>query len=201
MSFICQLSIALFLPLFTLAQQLSSLPPLPDLYRKPVKGDWLIEASPVPAGIFRGNSDGELILSNGLLQRSFRISPDVACVDFQNRINGQQLLRAVKPEARILLNGRPYGVGGLQGQQEQAYLFPSWISGLRPNPDAFHFTHFEQRPLVPYLNSKVPFWKPLTTPATGIRLDLFFVHDAPELKGVEVAVDRKSTRLNSSHRT
>ena len=61
----------------------------------------------------------DLILNNGLVKRVFRLSPNVACTDYTNLINGQQLLRSVEPEARIIIDGKQYEVGGLRGQKEK----------------------------------------------------------------------------------
>ena len=84
--------------------------------------DWLLKPVTVKAQIIPANNKRDLILNNGLVQRTFRLSPDLACIDYKNLINGQQLLRAVKPEARITIDGKDYSVGGLSGQKENAYL-------------------------------------------------------------------------------
>lgn len=58
------------------------------------------------------------------MKRVFRITPNAACIDYTNMTNGQQLLRAIKPEAQIILDGKNYDIGGLKGQQEKAHLLP-----------------------------------------------------------------------------
>ncbi len=39
--------------------------------------------------------------------------------DYKNIANGQQLLRAVRPEAWLTINGKEYNVGGLYGQKRE----------------------------------------------------------------------------------
>jgi len=63
-----------------------------------------------------------IILDNGLLQRVFKISSNLACIKYTNLSNGQELLRSIEPEAKVVLNNIPYNVGGLSGQKEKAYL-------------------------------------------------------------------------------
>ena len=70
------------------------------------KSDWLVTPINQKAQVIE---DGDNItLDNGLVKRGFRISPNAACTDYINLTNGQQLLRAVKPEAKIVLDGKEY---------------------------------------------------------------------------------------------
>jgi hypothetical protein len=69
------------------------------------KGDWLIHAAgtkaviypATKAAVYRSADDSVIILFNGLVKRSFALRPDVACFDYRNMSNGQQLLRSLKP--------------------------------------------------------------------------------------------------------
>ncbi len=88
---------AIFLALSTMAQQ--SLPVYDATKEKKYDKDWLITPITTKAQVYRSNDEKEIILFNGLLKRSFRIQPNLACVDYRNMSTGQQLLRAVKPEA------------------------------------------------------------------------------------------------------
>src|SRR4051812_13138201 len=81
-----------------------------------VTADWLITPPTRRAGVYRGGKAGEIILSNGLIRRTFRIAPDAATVGFDNLMNGQSLLRGVKPEAVVEIDGAKFNVGGLNGQ-------------------------------------------------------------------------------------
>jgi hypothetical protein len=40
-------------------------------------------------------------LTNGLVERRFRLSPNAATVGFENLMTGESLLRGVKPEAAV----------------------------------------------------------------------------------------------------
>ena len=82
------------LALQTLAAQIpATLPVWDDNLEQRMPGDWLVRPVAQKAEIFRSADGRDLILYNGLLKRSFRISPGVACTDFKNLSNGQQLLR------------------------------------------------------------------------------------------------------------
>src|SRR4030095_12728802 len=80
--------------------------------------DWLITPVAEKAAIYQSNDGKDIILYNGLVKRSFRLQPNLACIDYKNTSNGQQLLRALKPEAEITINGIQYNIGGLYGQTE-----------------------------------------------------------------------------------
>ena len=101
--------------------------------------DWLIKAPQQKAEIFKSNDGKDITLYNGLVKRSFRITPNVACVDYKNMTNGQQLLRAVKAEAILKINGKDYCVGGLYGQKENAYLLPEWVNYFTSDEKDFQF--------------------------------------------------------------
>jgi hypothetical protein len=105
--------------------------------------DWLIDPSPYRAQV-QTNADGrELKLSNGLLARTFRLTPNAATVGLDNLITGEALLRGVKPEATLEIDGVRYEVGGLKGQPNYAFLRPEWIEQLRADPAAFRFVGLE----------------------------------------------------------
>ncbi|MBK8563309.1 MAG: hypothetical protein IPN76_08165 [Saprospiraceae bacterium] len=47
----------------------------------------------------------DLVLTNGLLLRRWRIAPDVATTHLTLLTNGDNYLRGVKPEAQLVLDG------------------------------------------------------------------------------------------------
>ena len=63
--------------------------------------DWLIDGRAYKAGVFRNENDEEIVLSNGLLRRTFKISNNAATVAFDNLITGETIIRGVKPEAEV----------------------------------------------------------------------------------------------------
>jgi hypothetical protein len=138
--------------------------------------DWLVAPVKEQAAVYRTNNGKDIVLYNGLLKRVFRLEPNIACIDYKNLSNGQQLLRAVKAEARLTIDGRAYNVGGLHGQQENAYLLPEWIDSFRDSSSDFHFIKYTTGSIQPWLN-----WKPASKsfqrvpPAGGAELCFIYV--------------------------
>ncbi len=42
-------------------------------------------------------------------------------------MTGESMLRAVKPEAKVEIDGMKFDVGGLVGQPDHAYLLDEWL--------------------------------------------------------------------------
>ena len=108
------------------------------MFSSPSTTDWLIDNS-----IFKAETDHVddlLTLSNGLIRRQWRLSSNFACVAFDNLMTGDPLLRAIKPEACVTINGQSYNVGGLVGQSNSAYLTSAVINSLTADPLALPMT-------------------------------------------------------------
>ena len=73
------------------------------------QNDWLVQSFRQPASVEK--ADNRLILNNGLIQRTFVTSPNFATVDYTNQITGSSLLRGIKPEAVLTINGNEFEVG------------------------------------------------------------------------------------------
>ncbi len=97
----------------------------------------LVTPATAPAKLEERAAAREIILSNGLIARTFRIAPNFASVDYANLATGASLLRGVKPEAAIELDGQRFEVGGLKGQPDYAYLDPEWLAQMTSAPEAF----------------------------------------------------------------
>ncbi len=156
------------------AQRLPDWDPAND--RKQLTYDWLVTPSPEKAAIYTQPGGKDVILYNGLVKRTFRITPDVACVDYKNMINGQQLLRAVKPEARINLNGTDYTVGGLYGQTENAYLLNEWVDGLKKSNEGFHYVSCQITDAQPFIQWENKRWASNKQQATGKAIAFRYQH-------------------------
>ena len=104
------------------------------------QNDWLVQPFRQPALV--EEKDSQLILDNGLIRRTFATTPNFATVDYTNQITGNTLLRAIKPEAVLAINGNEYEVGGLQGQPDYAYLDSDWIADLTSDENAFQFREY-----------------------------------------------------------
>lgn len=130
------------------AQNTAVLQKIQSLASEPVeevagKTDWLIDNGRYKAGVYKNATGKEIVLSNGIVRRVFRLVPNAATVALDNLYSGEAFLRAVKPEAFLQLNGVKYEVGGLKGQPNHAYLPSEWVDELKADPLAFQFTGFE----------------------------------------------------------
>lgn len=123
--------------------------------RRTVAADWLVRPVAAKAASYRSADGKDLILDNGLIRRTFRLSPDAACVAFDNLRTGESILRAVKPEATLTVDGTDYPVGGLIGQPDRAYLRREWIDAMTAAPNAFRCGGF----VVGKTAARFP-WKP-----------------------------------------
>ncbi len=151
--------------------------------------DWLIHPVSQKATLYSGSGAKEIILANGLVKRSFRLEPNLVCVDYRNLINGQQLLRAVKPEAKITINGKEYNVGGVYGQKENAYLVPDWLDGFTAGTDDFKCVSFMHSAINPFINWKTSFWTANKKQASGKHLAFKYRSSLDLLKDLEVIVN------------
>ncbi len=105
--------------------------------------DWLIDPTPFKAQVLVSKDGREVELNNNLLRRVIRLQPNAATVALDDLATGESLLRGVKPEAVVELDGRRFDIGGLKGQPNYAFLRPEWIGQLRADPSAFRFVGYE----------------------------------------------------------
>ncbi|WP_153797749.1 alpha-galactosidase [Foetidibacter luteolus] len=166
-----------------IAQQLPVMNKPATLFAK----DWLVTPVTEKAVVYQDAGGKEISLFNGLVKRTFRISPNVACVDYKNMSNGQQLLRSVKPEARITIDGKDYNIGGLYGQSEHAYLLPEWLDKFTAGDKDFQFQKYEVKDIQPLLKWKRKSWAMGDKQPTGKLLSFLFASTA--LRGVTVRVN------------
>ena len=115
---------------------------------KEANEDWLIHPFEAAVEVVEDLENNEISLSNGLIRRTFRMAPNPATVGFDNLMTGESLLRGVKPEAIVVIDGKNYAVGGLKGQPNYAYLVPEWLEQLTSDPEAFQFVGYEVGPIL-----------------------------------------------------
>src|ERR1700759_494227 len=127
----------------------NNLPVYNSTLEKNHNGDWLIIPVTDKAAVYKSADGKDIILYNGLVKRTFRMQPNVVCIDYKNMSNGQQLLRSIKPEAEITIDSINYSIGGLYGQTENAYLLPEWLDNFIAHDSDFHFTSYEVNNLKP----------------------------------------------------
>ena len=169
--------------------KISQLPVLKQGNNLISKTDWLVNKTAVHADVYQSEDGKDIILYNGLLKRSFRIQPNVACVDFVNLSNGEQMLRAVKQEARITINGKPVDVGGLYGQKQNAYLIKEWISNLKANDQDFQYQGFEISSIQPYVKWKARLWASNKQLPTGKTLTFIYSKKSTDLNNLVIKVN------------
>ncbi|MDE3252763.1 MAG: alpha-galactosidase [Bacteroidota bacterium] len=174
-----------FLPVYMHAQKL---PVWGNTNTVQPETDWLLHTSEQKAGIYQSADGKDIILSNGLLKRVFRISPNLACIDFQNLITGQQLLRAVKPEARVTIDGKDWQIGGLYGQKEQAYLKYEWIDGLHAQDADFQYAGYGIETLSQPVHGEPRTWTLNKKQPSGKQINFLFRSKQTALQGIEITI-------------
>lgn len=88
-----------------------------------------------------------MAFSNGLVTRTFTLTPDGATIGLDNLVTTESLVRAVSPEAVLWINGQEIRVGGLSGQPVGNYLLPKWIPALKADPFSLKLTAYHTRPI------------------------------------------------------
>ncbi|MFA5814292.1 MAG: hypothetical protein WC865_01540 [Bacteroidales bacterium] len=147
------------------------------------QNDWLINGEKYISKIVPSSDGKDLVITNGLIVRSFRITPNFATTGIENLVSGQNYLRSVRPEAEITVNGQKFNIGGLSGQPVQNYLLKQWIDKLTNDDESFQFVRYTVENLKPRFDWKIrkdwisgdPKW-----PASGKELIVEF--KAPEFK-------------------
>lgn len=173
----------------SIVRSIQLLPKLPEKMKIPRQSDWLIKSDENKSGVYRTGKPFEIVLTNGLIRRTFRLSPNAATVAFDNLMTGASMLRAVEPEASVRINGKQWDIGGLVGQIERGYLLLEWIDSLTSDPHSLQFSGFDVGPT----HERFP-WKPkrwsanLPWPPPGVSLTLNFEIPQSDSPRVKVAV-------------
>jgi hypothetical protein len=166
---------------------------------QPVTNDWLLGEVNSKAQLYR-TPEGLLVLSNGLVSRSFTLEPNVACVSLNEERHQTSFLRAVRPEGSVTIDGMTLEIGGLEGQPIQNYLQRDWLPQLKATPGALSFTSYtihdvQQR----FAWKQHPEWMPQNAqwPVPGKELTFSFVlKDAAVQALKEKYPDKKATDLS-----
>ncbi len=140
--------------------------------------DWVLNPEPFKAQVILNTQDSTLQLTNGLVERTFLLQPNVAAVSFKNLQTEEEFLRAVRPEAQIWIDSLKLNIGGLTGQPVQNYLHLDWLKQLQVDPLSFQFVALkisETQARFPYKPRKEWLSRPVSWPPPGKRLSLKFV--------------------------
>ena len=155
----------------------------------PDSGDWLVSGIKRTAGVHRDSDGREVILDNGLIRRVFRVNPNGVTVGFENLMLGTTIIRAIKPEGIVSLNGTKYEIGGLTGQPDQAYLLSEWIDEMQSFSGSFRCVSLSTRDVEERIE-----WKQTrhaayrSWPPDGVGLQFTYESPEAELSGVTVAI-------------
>jgi hypothetical protein len=141
----------------------------------PVTADWLVSKVTRRAEVIAQGS--EIVLDNGLIRLSFHRGENLARVGVDQLTRRASLLRAIRPEAEVTIDGKSISVGGLTGQPIGNYVDQNWIAGLKSDPNSLKFVGYSQSPLT----ERFP-WKPVkgwlhsktNWPPKGVQLNLEF---------------------------
>ena len=121
---------------------------LPIYFEEEVKlqSDWLINSEGASAELYN-DEKGNLVFSNGLISRSYSLSPDLATIAFKNLATGESIIRSIRQEAEVTINGNSIKVGGLYGQPIHNYLLPEWLDQMKPDVGIFHYDNYSIGPI------------------------------------------------------
>ncbi|MFI3315189.1 MAG: NPCBM/NEW2 domain-containing protein [Rikenellaceae bacterium] len=157
-----------------------------SLIGKKTDFDWLISSQKAKAEILSSSDGKNIVLSNGLVSRVFRVFPNLATIDFQNLMTGENMLRAVSSEGVLTINGKEYSLGGLDGQEEFGYTQYDWVDKFQPFANSFRVVDFKistPERNINWANERwalVKDWNP-----KGKQLT-FFMEGPRELNGIKV---------------
>ena len=152
--------------------------------------DWLLNNDGFKAGIYATTDRKGIVMSNGLVERTFTVSPDVACISYKNLSSGLQMLRAASPEALVTIDLIEYPAGGLNGQVERGYLKPAWINDMTAPDNEFKLTEIKMSPDIrPYVKWTRKRWASSPDFPTGKTLVFYYTSTkTPRLKGITIVV-------------
>lgn len=137
--------------------------------------DWLIDPSPYHAEAHVSEDGQRLELTNGLVRRSFVLAPNLATIALDNLTTQQSVLRAVGPEARLVIDGTTYDVGGLKGQPNHAFLTDKWLDNLQNDPQALQYVAYSiEKPQERISWKKVRYHADIAWPPPGVMVKFRF---------------------------
>ena len=107
--------------------------------------DWLLYQGENKADVTINADRHEITMQNGLISRVWKTAPVGACIRFDNIMTNESLLRSIKPEAVVVLQGKEIPIGGVVGQPNHAFLLDEWLDSnvLTTQPDAFQLVSWK----------------------------------------------------------
>ena len=148
--------------------------------------DWLIDGSSYVSSVEESSDGKDIILTNGLVSRVFRIQPNLVTTNIVNNSTGESFIRTASPEGTITIDGKDYSLGGLGDIDEYGYLLEGWLDRFTPLPDSFQVVDYKVTDLTKRMEwnrkrwSLIKDWDP-----KGKEL-IFFLEGPEPVKGVKV---------------
>lgn len=139
--------------------------------------DWLIDPSPYRAEIREDAATGDIILENGLVRRVIRTHDGCATTGYDQLTADRALIRSVRPEAVVTLDGAEIAVGGLTAPPVGNYLDAATLAKAHAAPGAYVFDRAEKGATAArFAWKKRPEWMPrdMPWPPPGRSLALRF---------------------------
>lgn len=147
--------------------------------------DWLLSPYSYKAEVLAGADGKSIVITNGLVSRVFRITPNLATIDLVNQMSGENMLRVVSGEGELVINGEKWFLGGLEGQPERGYLKLDWIDEMTVKDRSFVVEDFEITDSIETLEWARSRWALNKQLPTGKSLT-FMLRGVDEVKNIKV---------------
>lgn len=156
-----------------------------------LQNDWLVDPINAKTDIFK-TSEGYLVLTNGLVSRTFTLQPNVASIGLDELRNSTSYLRSIRPEATVVIDGFHLDVGGLVGQPVHNYLLKEWIPDLKAAPGTFKMTDYRIEPTKERFSwMKKQSWMPKDMPWPVPGKELIFTYSLDD-DAIRVLAERSN---------
>ena len=169
-----------------LSGKISGLPGAPESIRP--KKDWLLEPSGFVSGVYRTDNGKEIVMSNGLVSRVFRVIPNLSTLNIGNIMTGESMMRSPSTEGSVVLDGRLFPLGGLNGVFEYGYSKAEWVDGYSPLPNSFRVVDFEIGELRKRMEWAHSRWSLIKDWNISGKELTFYLEGPDNYKGVKVAL-------------
>ncbi len=159
-----------------LARAQTKLSPQQEIDSRERDADWMLHPERYVARIERTQA-GRVTLSNGILSRTFCLSPNAATIGFIDETTGANLLRGVRPEAEITINDVAISIGGLYGAPVPHYFDPKWLPMMQSHPADYVLSRIEEgKTAERFAWKRVPQWstETLPWPPPGVALTFHY---------------------------
>jgi hypothetical protein len=106
--------------------------------------DWLLNPEDFRARVSYSAAKNEIEFSNDLARRVFRVGRGAGTIALDNLMTKASLLRSVRPEAVLVVDGKTISVGGLEDQPVHNYVDPVWLARAGEATNSLAFTGWSE---------------------------------------------------------